>query len=152
MGGVCFGTSGANIANLYSEYKALSLRLKFISAVSPGSTAAGGRGYFAYNDNPEYFVQWAAASDATRIVAIKNMGNMFEFPVWKSATWKVPLTTRRKTFDVNFNNDSSVDVQDRSTQGYVFFAFETVGATDTVGAIQTSGRLWLNELQPNLGS
>ncbi len=60
----------------------------------------------------------------------------------------MPLTRRRPWFDVNYTITDDVNVDDRSVQGMLVFAADTVGATDTIGAFQIRSRVTLRGYSP----
>jgi hypothetical protein len=131
--GSAAGAAGASIANNYSEYVYHKLTLEWIPSVGPGVAAAGGRGYIAYYDNAEQMVVVAGGTAAAGIAANKIARNGKTFNVWERFVYNVPLTRRKKIFDVNNTNNFTVDVVDRSTQGLVNIGFESIGATDALG-------------------
>jgi hypothetical protein len=148
--GVALGAGGSSIANNFQTYKFLSLTLKWLPKVGPGGTSAGGRVYVAYVDNPEQIVTWAGLTAAQALTKINSFRNVLVFNVWKELVYRVPLTYRRNMFDVNNTTTDSVDVDDRSVQGAVLWAVETIGATDIVGSWQTKGVVHLRGLHSSL--
>lgn len=134
-GGAVLGPLGNNIVGNFMEYRFTEALVEFLPKVSPGSTAGGGRIYMAYLDNPEQIVNWMADTVANNLAAIKGFRNCITFNVWQRKTYRVPLTHRRPWFDVNKTSTNAVDVLDRSTQGVIVFAGDTIGATDVVGSL-----------------
>lgn len=136
--GSCMGTIGAAIANTYSQYVYETCVLRWLPSIGPGSAEAGGRVYVGYVDNPEAIKTYMAATTANQILYIKGNRNMRSFNVWENGVYALPLTRRRKMFDVNnapthtLENDN-----DRSTQGLFIFAYESVGTSITMGAWQS---------------
>jgi len=134
-------SGGTSIINNYSEYRYKRLTLEWVPAVGPGASASGGKVYVAYIDNPEQMNSWLSASVATNLARIKLMRNTEVFNAWENFTYSVPLSYRKPWFDVNLTTGNTVDELDRSTQGLVIFAAETVGATDTIGSWRTWARI-----------
>ena len=119
--------------NNYLEYRYNALQLEWIPEVGPGVNAAGGRVYVAYIDNPETMNTWLGYTASNALIAIQSIRNVKMFNVWERATYYAPLTYRRPWFDENYTITDAADVDDRSVQGMIVFAAETVGATDTIG-------------------
>jgi hypothetical protein len=126
-------------------------------AVGPNSTNAGARIYFAYIDNAERMSTYMAAgtTSATRLSIVRGVRNVRNCMAWERFTYNVPLTWRRKVFDVNSSEPGApgVDELERATQGLLVFAFETISEV-TAGALGTfkvnsSTRLHNLELAPN---
>lgn len=144
-GGVSLiGSAGSAIANTYSEYKYNKCSVHWLPSVAPGVAAGGGRVWMAYLDNPEQMLAWTTASnDADRVTAIKTIRNRKSWNAWEQFTYNIPITYRRKKFDVNVTITNSVDILDRSTQGLLVIAAETVGATDTIGRMEVESHITL---------
>jgi len=143
-GDAMIGATGAAIANTYSEYKYNKVSVHWLPSVAPGVAAGGGRIWMAYIDNPEQMLSWTTASnDAARLLLIKGIRNRQSFNAWEGHVYNLPLTYRKKKFDVNNTVTNSVDVLDRSTQAMFVYAAETVGATDTVGRIEVTSHITL---------
>jgi len=148
--GVALGAGGASIANNFQTYKFTSFTMKWLPKVSPGGTSGGGRVYVCYVDNPEQIITWTGLSASQALTKINSFRNVLVFNVWQNQIYRVPLTHRRPMFDVNNTITDAVDVDDRSVQGAVLWAVETIGATDTVGAWQTKGAVHLRGLHSAL--
>lgn len=119
--------------NNYLEYKYNRCDLEWIPEVGPGVAAAGGKVYVAYIDNPETINTWIGLTAANALLKIQSIRNVKMFNVWERVTYRAPLTYRRPWFDQNTSITDDADVDDRSVQGAIVFAAETVGATDTIG-------------------
>ncbi len=148
--GAAIGSVSASIANCFSSYRFNRMSCTWIPKMAPGSAGGGGRVFIAYTDNPEISASYSALTDANKLIALKSWKNTKVYPVWKEWTYNVPLTHRRPWFDVNYTITDAVDVNDRSTQGFVLFVAETIGATDTVGNIMTDAVLVLRGLDANV--
>ena len=150
--GSVIGSYAAGIANYYAEYRYKHVAATWLPLVGPGVSAAGGRIYVAYIDNPELINAWLGFTAANALSAIKNVKNVKTYNVWEKFTYSVPLTHRRPWFDVNYNITDGVDVDDRSVQGQFIFAAETVGATDTIGSFQINSRVTLRGYTPSINT
>lgn len=131
--GSCAGTPGASIMNNYLEYKYQDVKLEWIPEMGPGVAAAGGKVYIAYIDNPETMNTWIGLTTTNALIKIQSIRNVKMFNAWERVTYHAPLTYRRPWFDENYVITDADDVDDRSVQGMIVFAAETVGATDTIG-------------------
>lgn len=131
--GSCAGTPGASIMNNYFEYKYQDLKLEWIPEMGPGAASAGGKVYVAYIDNPETMNTWIGLTTTNALIKIQSIRNVKMFNAWERVTYHAPLTYRRPWFDENNVITDDADVDDRSVQGMIVFAAETVGATDTIG-------------------
>lgn len=131
------GQVGSGVAALYSEYVYESCVFRWLPSVSPGVSDGGSQIYIAYFDNPEKMAVVAALSATNAVSAVKAMKNAKFFNAWEQFTYSVPLTRRRKSFDVNVTNSHGADVDDRSVQGMVLIAAESIGATPTLGRFVT---------------
>jgi hypothetical protein len=128
MGGV-----GAAVAALYSQYVYESLTFRWLPSVAPGVADAGSQVYIGYLDNPEAMTTFLGLTNAQQISAIQSMKNVKFFNAWEQFTYSVPLTRRRKTFDVNATITDAADVDDRSVQGFIVFCMESLTASTTLG-------------------
>jgi len=132
--------SVAAVTGLYDTYRIEKCSLEFIPSIGPAGADAAGRIHLAYIDNAEKMALFAAATSATRLNMVRGTRNVFTFNFWERVTWNVPLTWRRKVFDVNSTIVAGADVLDRSTQGYVIYFIESVSAAIVAGTfrIQTN--------------
>lgn len=132
-----FGVAAQNapLLGFYNEYKYQKLSMGLVPNHGPGAVSAAGRIYIAYVDNPELITNWnALASSALRLDAIKGMRDMRAYNLWERFVYNIPLGSRRKQFDVDVNPAGvTVDILDRTTQGAVLIAAETVGPADPIG-------------------
>lgn len=136
----CSSTTGCNrtvtaITGLYSEYRYNSLSVDWVPGQGPANTEAASRIYFAYLEGPERMATYAAAADAVRTIIVKGIRNVKSCNVWERFTYNVPLTWRRKVFDVNTTAGVSADELERSTQGMLVVAFDSVSAVTTAGLL-----------------
>lgn len=137
------GSLGSAISNTYSEYVYESLTLTWLPGVSPGVTDGGSQLYIAYYDNVENISTIAANTVAANISAIKATKNAKMWNAWEKFVFHVPLTRRRKTFDVNVNTSHTVDLDDRSVQGLVLWTAESNTASATLGRMVVDSRVKL---------
>ena len=149
---IAMGSGGTTIANNYMEYRYKDLEVEWLPHVAPGVSAGGGRVYVAYLDNPEQITVWLANTVANNVVSIKTIRGVAVFNAWERFTYKPKLTYRRPWFDVNLTTTNTVDILDRSTQGLIVFAAETVGATDVIGTWQCKSRVVLRGYHGSLAT
>jgi len=129
------GSIGAAVANMYSSYVYTSVVMRWLPQVAPGVADAGASIYIGYSDNAEHMVNTASASVATIVAAAKTMKNAKFFNAWEQFTYNVPLTRRRKMFDVN-NTPSAprtVDEDDRCVQGIILYGGDGLTASTALG-------------------
>jgi len=124
------------LTGVYEEYHYNQLHIKWLAQVAPGVADAGSRITAAYFDNPETISNIILAStSASLITTIKGCRNAISWNAWENFTYKVPLTRRRKWFDVNTNNGNTTDIVERSTQGVVAIVFESISAVVNLGQL-----------------
>lgn len=138
--------------NNYLEYKYNNLALEWIPEVGPGVAAAGGKVYVAYVDNPEVMNTWIGLTATNALIKIQSLRNVKMFNCWERVTYNAPLTYRRPWFDENYTITDDVDVDDRSVQGMIVFAAETVGATDTIGHFRVKPTITLRGFHGSLAT
>lgn len=134
--GKAIGNNFAGLFNFYKEYKFLSCVLEWIPAVSPGVADGGSEITLGYNDNPEQMVSQTAAAPATLIGNLGSERSMRSFNAWERFTYHVPLTNRKKQFDVDVNPGAyitDVNVVDRSIQGAIVMGARSISAIATLG-------------------
>lgn len=137
----CSSTEGANRAGIdvikhYQEYRYTSCSVEWISATGPSGTEAGASIFIAYIDNPELIVTYKAASDATKFAMVRSAGNCRSFNAWERFTFRVPLTYRRKMFNVNPTiGTPSSEETDRAIQGLVIIGYNSIGNTVAATAL-----------------
>jgi hypothetical protein len=149
--GVAIASTGIN--GRYNEYKFRKLSVEWIPSISPASIEAGGRIHIAYIDNPEMMVQFEAQTlNVAKIGMVRSVKNVQSFNAWERFQYRVPLTYRRKVFnvDVTLPLGSGVDVHDRSTQGVVIIGMEYITpAAAPNGTFRTGYSLELKNLAIN---
>jgi len=118
------------ISKYYNEYIFHSLRLDWMPYVAPGVADGGSQLYIDYIDNAEEIANVDGGAVATVYNIAKSSRNTKFFNAWERFSYNVPLTRRRKTFDVNINTTYTVDIIDRSVQGAV-----VVGVTSSSAAL-----------------
>jgi len=133
-----FNRAANDVIKHYQEYKYNSASIEWLPSVGPSSTEAAGRIFIAYIDNPELIVAFKAASDATRGTMVKQVANVKNFNIWERFLFRVPLTYRRKIFNVDPTIATpSNEETDRAIQGLVIVTYNTIGGTATSGALGT---------------
>lgn len=141
------------VTGLYNTYVFEQVKVNWIPKISPGNNDAGTTVAVAYLDNVEKFQAWISMTDANRQTAIRLVKNVKFFNAWERVEVNIPLTRRRKWFDVNTNrtiNDSDLD---RSTQGVIIVVVNSVSATlATCGTFVWHSSLRLNGLDVGLAT
>ncbi len=137
----------ASITSLYQDYKYLQASVEFLPFFGPSSPEAPGRIYIAYMDNPEMMVVWKTASPANKVAFVKGLPGVKIYNIWERFTYRVPLTYRRKWWNVNVNQVTpGAEETERSSQGMVVIAIESISAAVTVGRWLLRGRTQLQGL------
>jgi len=138
------------ISKYYNEYIFHSLRMDWMPYLSPGVADAGSQIYIDYIDNAEEM----AALDGAAVVTVYNVAktsrNTKFFNAWERFSYNVPLSRRRKTFDVNINTAYTTDIIDRSVQGAVIVGFTSVSAAISLGQWRFTYLLELRTLNLNI--
>lgn len=136
----------SGITTFYEEYKFNKLVCKWLPQISPGQAGGGSRITAAYYDNAEVISSLMGSASGALIPIVKSTRNAVSWNAWEQFTYNVPLTTRRKTFDVNTNSTYVVDSVDRSTQGLVVVVVESINASENLGQMKLTYDLWLRGL------
>lgn len=131
--GLSVASSQAVLMSFYKEYSFISLKAEWLPTIGPASNLAGSNVYITYLDNPEQMAVYAAGTPTDNINRQLADASTKIFNAWERVTVNIPLTHRRKTFDVNGNNDGTVDVLDRSTQGMVVTGANTSVVESSIG-------------------
>jgi hypothetical protein len=152
-----FGISRNNssITGAYQEYKYNSLQWEWIPRVAPGVADGGSTVYVAYIDNPESIK--TIVNGTTFVVAfamVVNSANMKTFNAWERFTYKVPLTYRKKLFNVNTNLVSTGDIYeiDRTFQGLIITCYQSISAAIVLGQARMSYQVELHTLQSGVNT
>ncbi len=125
--------AGSDVIKHYQEYKYSSASLEWISATGPSGGEAGASVFIAYIDNPELITTFKAATDANKFNIVRNVANCRSFNAWERFTYRVPLSYRRKVFNVDPTIATpSNEETDRAIQGLVVVGYSSIGLT--VGA------------------
>jgi hypothetical protein len=148
------------ILDAYSEYKFNKLTIEFIPSISPANADAGSRIHIAYLDNPEKMLNWAAfAADSSSpgktamLAGVRGARNCKSFNAWERFTYNVPLTWRRKVFDVDRSNPSGdINIYERAIQGMVIIAIESVTEAVGVGTFRVQSTVHLRGLDISMTS
>ncbi len=114
----------------YQNYKYTQASIEWIPAIGPAATESGARVMLAYIDNPELIVTFKAASNAAKATLVTGMGNVKTFNAWERFTYKVPLTYRRKFWNINPTISSPGNEEtERSIQGIVAVIYQSINAS-----------------------
>ncbi len=131
--------AGTDVIKHYQEYKYLNAACEWIPKVGPAGSEAGSRISIAYIDNPELMNVFENAVAATRVTMIRSAATCKTFNVWERFTYRVPLTYRRKMFNVDPTVPAvgarSNEEFERATQGKVAVCIETVAAAPGAGTL-----------------
>jgi len=131
--------AGTDVIKHYQEYKYLNAAIEWIPKIGPAATEAGARISIAYIDNPEHMLDFESTSAANRLAITKSTGNCKTYNAWERFTWRVPLTYRRKIFNIDPDftaiGSRTIGEFERAVQGKVCIAIETVGATTSAAAL-----------------
>lgn len=142
----------SGVLGIYSEYRYTKLSFEYIPSLGPASTDAGGRIHIAYIDNPEKMAVFqAAAVGAVALGEVRGAKTLKSFNAWERFTYNVPLTWRKKLFDVNTTVvPGNADTYDRSTQGMVIMFIESISAAIVVGSLKIDSTIYLTGLDVNI--
>jgi len=149
--------SMASVTQLYSQFAYKSLAVEYVPNIGPSNSEAGSRIHIAYIDNPEKMVNWRSAA-TNLLVAIRGCRNVRSFNAWERFTYRVPLTWRRKEFDVNTNATviADIDEYERSVQGLILVVVETQTTSGTdalvLGTFKVNSAITLRQLNLSLGT
>jgi hypothetical protein len=139
--------AGADIVKHYQEYKYTSALAEWLPAIGPSATDSGARIFIGYIDNPELIVTYKAATEANKAAMVKALANVKTFNAWERFTYKVPLTFRRKMFNVDPTIATpSNEETDRAIQGLVIIAYNTINntvASGVLGQWRLASTTWL---------
>lgn len=142
--GVASGNNG--LIQYYKEYVYESLKVEWIPAIGPASALAGSQIYVSYEENPEHMLTYLAG-----VASTNNANQLLDnttkiFNAWERVTFNIPLTRRRRMFDVNTTNAGTVDVLDRSTQGLLILGYNTTVVSSAVGRFKATYNIQLRGL------
>jgi hypothetical protein len=140
-------TGLSSISGIYNEYIYRSVTFHWMPFVSPGIADAGSQIYVGYIDNAEEMGILTALSTSTIFNVSKTLRNMKFFNAWEWFSFTVPLTSRRKSFDVNTTVTlGATDTYDRSMQGMVVVGANSLSATVSLGQWRVTYGLELRRL------
>jgi hypothetical protein len=140
----------SSITGIYNEFVYHSLKVEWVPFLSPGISDGGSQIYIDYIDNAEAISTTTGASTATVFGVAKNSRNSKFFNAWERFTYVVPISRRRKTFDVNTTTLYTVDVCDRSVQGAVAFGINTISPIAVAGQLRFTYNLELRTLNNSI--
>jgi len=142
----------SSITDYYNEYFYHSVHCEWMPYISPGIADGGSQIYICYIDNAEEMAGLPGSSIATNFNIAKSSRNMKFFNAWERFSYNVPLSRRRKTFDVNTNTAYTVDVVDRSVQGAVITGLSSSSAAVSLGQWRFTYILELRNLNTNIAT
>lgn len=146
----CPAVGYTGVTALYNEYVYEKLTFHWLPFIGPGQAGAGSKCYISYIDNPENMSTIAAANTAAVVSVTQGVRNCISWNAWEKFTYNVPLTKRRKCFDVNTNIAISADGYERSIQGIVSFGINGVNAVEALGQMRVTGVIKLIGLQTGI--
>jgi len=139
-----------NISKYYNEYIYHSIHMEWVPYTSPGISDGGSQIYIAYIDNSEVLSNAIGAAVGTVYNIAKTSRDMKFFNAWERFVYKVPLSRRHNTFDVNLTDLYTIDTVDRSVQGAVIVGATSPSASVALGQFRVSYHLELRKLNYNL--
>lgn len=132
-------TALSALTKCYQEYKYSKLVISWLPTIGPGQAGAGSRVTAAYFDNPEIVTNLTANGTEALIPMVKGNRTAVSWNAWEPYTYHVPLTYRRKMFDVNTTSVyTDVDANDRAVQGLVVVVTESINANESLGQIKVT--------------
>lgn len=138
--GEAINRAAGDITKHYQEYRYKQATMEWNPKLSPSSTEAPARIYIAYIDNPELIntfkaLATGAGNPTLALGRVKAVANVRSFNAWERFTYRVPLTYRRKWFnvDVSIGSATNNEETERAFQGLVIVAYSTIGATVAQG-------------------
>nr|QDH87305.1 MAG: hypothetical protein H3BulkLitter163859_000002 [Riboviria sp.] len=137
------------VTSIYNEYAYRSVRMEWMPFVSPGVADGGSQIYVSYVDNPEEVAFLFSGTVSTVFSTCKSTRNVKCFNAWERFVVNVPLTYRRKTFDVNNNIVYTTDSNDRSVQGAIIVGYNSPSAAVTLGQWHITYSLELRSMNTN---
>ena len=145
--GEAMNRAGSDVVKHYQDYKYTQAALEWLPSIGPASTDAGGRIYIAYIDNPELIVTFKAATAVNQLPMVRNCANVRDFNMWERFTYHVPLTYRRKMFNVDPTVSTPGNEEtDRAVQGLVIISYVSINntaATGVLGQWRITSTTWL---------
>lgn len=144
-----FSAAGAlsALTGSYQEYKYTKLMVSWLPTIGPGQAGAGSRITAAYFDNPEVITNLTANASLALVAMVKGNRTAVSWNAWEPYTFHVPLTYRRKMFDVNTTTVyTNVDANDRGVQGLVVVVTESINAAETLGQIKVTSDVMVKGL------
>lgn len=136
-----------SISNVYNEYIYRSVTFTWMPFVAPGVADGGSQIYIGYVDNAEEMGAATLLTASGIFNVAKSIRNMRFFNAWERFSFTVPLSNRRKIFDVNTNTSlGQVDTYDRSMQGMVIMGANSVSAAVSLGQWRATYALELRRM------
>jgi len=148
----CINYDLTNISKYYNEYIYHSIHMEWVPYTSPGIADGGSQMYIAFIDNPEVISNAIGAAIPNVYTLAKTSRDMKFFNAWERFVYKVPLTRRHNTFDVNLTDVYAADTVDRSVQGAVLVGATSPSAGVSLGQFRVSYHLELRKLNYSLST
>jgi hypothetical protein len=121
--------------------------ISWLPTIGPGQAGAGSRITAAYFDNPEVITNLTANASAALVAMVKGNRTAVSWNAWEPYIFHVPLTYRRKMFDVNTTTVyTNVDANDRGVQGLVVVVTESINASENLGQIKVTSDVMVRGL------
>lgn len=131
--------SGLDVIKHYQEYKYSKALAEWIPKIGPSNADSGARVSVAYIDNPELMITYENAAAAARVAIVRNCANCKSFNAWERFSYRVPITHRRRWFNVDPTQPAvgarTSEEYDRAVQGKVIMCYETITAVIAAGAL-----------------
>lgn len=145
----------SGLTKLYNEFIYESAVIEWIPSVGPNSADASSRMAVAFFYNPEimqYMINNLAVP-ANFQPRVEGSQNVKFFSAWERVRFNVPFINRRKMFDVNSTEDqTNVDVNDRSVQAIVATSANSVSAVVNLGSWHVTYKLRLRGLYADVAT
>lgn len=139
--------SVAAMINLYNRFKFRSVTLEWIPAISPAAIDAGSRVHISYVDNAEKTFNFdGLGAGIAAVNAVRSSRNARTYNAWERFTYNVPLAYNRKMWDVDANPVNDILTLDRTCQGEIQVAVETITPAIFLGTYRISFSLELQGL------
>jgi hypothetical protein len=136
----------ANITKFYGQYVVEQCTVHWIPQVGPSSSLASSKVHFSYIDNAERMNKFQTATGSSQQAIKRSIAlgcrNVFSFNAWERVSWNVPLTRRRKMFDVN-TLDATTDIEEfeRCVQGFIMCIYEATASGVSLGTFKIDFRV-----------
>jgi len=137
----------ANVTKFYAQYVVEKCSITWIPQVGPSSALASSKIHLSYTDNAERMNLFQTATgtpQAIRRSIALGCKNVFSFNAWERVTWNVPLSRRRRSFDVNtIGATTAIEEFERCVQGLVMCIYEATSTGVNLGTFKVDYRVRL---------